>query len=527
MILSDFLSKWRDATPYLLFCTFFFAWGDVLFGIDTGSFGSLEALPSFLNQFGRDGALSTWQKSVMNSIVWPGKIAGVLAFEPLLHRVGYKKSIYVCCVIQIVALIIEITAKEWVQYEVGRIIAYFAVGIIENVVPSYQAEVSPASLRGFITGSMVSVVTLGNLWGSGMGRAMADVETSAGWLIPTGVQFIPAVILALSIPFTVESPRWLVLKGHKKQALKNLNRIRPKRLRESGVTNAEVDAIEFAIESHNALDQGTWGELFKGTYLRRTVVVSLLFWFQQTAGGQFVNSYGPTFFKQMGLGNLSFTYSFLATLAGFVAAAIGMLFVDRIGRRPLMISGMFFAALFNFIIAGLGTKENLSETETNVVVASLILLNASCKYSASLCAYLITSEIGGIRMRKKIIAFATAIDVLSAFVITFCIPYLLSTPGANLGAGVGWILGGDSLLGLIFAIFFVPELTGRSLEEVDELFDAGLWAWQFKDYKTTGIGHRIAMLEEHDATAAVLGSKNGLEQDDHVHVDEVPEASSS
>lgn len=67
MILSGFLSKWRDATPYLLFCTFCFAWGDVLFGLDTGSFGSLEALPSFLKQFGHDGKLSTWQKSVMNS----------------------------------------------------------------------------------------------------------------------------------------------------------------------------------------------------------------------------------------------------------------------------------------------------------------------------------------------------------------------------------------------------------------------------------------------------------------------------
>ena len=87
--------------------------------------------------------------------------------------------------------------------------------------------------------------------------------------------------------------------------------------------------------------------------------------------------------------------------------------------------------------------------------------------------------------------------MLSAFVITFCIPYLLGTPGANLGANVGWILGGDSFLGLLFVIFFVPELAGRSLEEVDELFEARLWAWQFRSYKTSGIGHHITQLEEH------------------------------
>jgi hypothetical protein len=48
---------------------------------------------------------------------------------------------------------------------------------------------------------------------------------------------------------------------------------------------------------------------------------------------------------------------------------------------------------------------------------------------------------------------------------------------------------------------FVPELKGRSLEEVDELFEAKLWAWQFSKYQTSGIGHRIAELEDHEAVA--------------------------
>lgn len=198
-----------------------------------------------------------------------------------------------------------------------------------------------------------------------------------------------------------------MLKGQKSQALQNLNRLRPSDLSTSGATRAEIDALDVAIRASNEalLDQqqGSWTELFQGTYLRRTVVVSLLFWFQQTAGSQFINSYGPTFFKQqMGLvGDRSFTYSFLANVAGFVSATVGMVVVDKVGRRPLFISGMFLAAVFNFVIAGLGTKEDLSTAETNVVVASMILLNASCRYSASLTAYLITSEIGGIRMRKK------------------------------------------------------------------------------------------------------------------------------
>jgi len=65
-------SRWRDATPFLVFCAFCFAWGDVLFGIDTGSFGSIQALPSFLADFGvqqPDGSfkLPTQRTSIMNS----------------------------------------------------------------------------------------------------------------------------------------------------------------------------------------------------------------------------------------------------------------------------------------------------------------------------------------------------------------------------------------------------------------------------------------------------------------------------
>ncbi|WVW80524.1 hypothetical protein I302_102509 [Kwoniella bestiolae CBS 10118] len=91
--------------------------------------------------------------------------------------------------------------------------------------------------------------------------------------------------------------------------------------------------------------------------------------------------------------------------------------------------------------------------------------------------------------------YGTSVDVVSAFVFTFCLPYLLKKPGAGLGPKVGWIIAGDSLFAFIFAVFYVPELAGRSLEEMDELFELNLWAWQFKGAQTEGVGHRIAQLE--------------------------------
>jgi SP family sugar:H+ symporter-like MFS transporter len=50
-------------------------------------------------------------------------------------------------------------------------------------------------------------------------------------------------------------------------------------------------------------------------------------------------------------------------------------------------------------------------------------------------------------------------------------------------------------MALIFAIFFVPELRGRSLEEVDELFSKFRCGWEYTRHETTGVGAAVARVE--------------------------------
>lgn len=91
-------------------------------------------------------------------------------------------------------------------------------------------------------------------------------------MIPVAMQFIPALLILALIPFTPESPRWLLLKGKKQQAKANLDKIRLRADVDSGATAAEIDALEVLIEDSFAKEQGTWLDLFKGNYLRRTWV---------------------------------------------------------------------------------------------------------------------------------------------------------------------------------------------------------------------------------------------------------------
>ena len=152
---------------------------------------------------------------------------------------------------------------------------------------------------------------------------------------------------------------------------------------------------------------------------------------------------------------------------------IAVVTTDTIGRRTLCYIGAALATLFGALIGSVGSKPNAdtNPTDSNVVVASVILLNFACKLGVSSQCWLIGSEIGGISMRKKLMGFGVVIDVFSAFLVTFFTPYLQSGPHVQLGAKVGYVFMGLAALAFVFFILFTPELKGRSLEEVDELFE--------------------------------------------------------
>lgn len=109
------------------------------------------------------------------------------------------------------------------------------------------------------------------------------------------------------------------------------------------------------------------------------------------------------FYKQMGLGNLAFTFQMLPYAISIVAAMGAQFFYDRIGRRPILVCSTAIQTMFMLLVAGLGTKANKTTGDVNGVVASLILFYPVSRIGLGNCGYLITSEMGGIDMRKKML----------------------------------------------------------------------------------------------------------------------------
>ena len=104
-------------------------------------------------------------------------------------------------------------------------------------------------------------------------------------------------------------------------------------------TGAELPAPQAVANAGAAEGSGGLGDLLRGRYLGRTVVVWLL-WF----AGYFVN-YGltawlPTIYTRVFHLSLStaLLYSVLTDVLGLLGCLAAALAVDRVGRRPVLVA---------------------------------------------------------------------------------------------------------------------------------------------------------------------------------------------
>lgn len=482
-------------TPRLFACCFITALLNMLFGFDISSFAGVQNIPAFQRQFGQptgtDGAyaLSASRASFMSSIGFAGKAVGTLSAPLFIENLGHQRTMWILCILGMVGVIVECTAHVVGQFVAGRVIVYISVGLAENTATTYQSEITPASIRGAVVSSIQTFIQFGQIMSSGVNENFLYADQPRGWIIPVSIQaLIPVLVLVLSV-LIPPSPRWLISKNRKEDAVKVLERVRTKGEVDSGRCREEADAIDEALR--NQTKKEPWRHLFRGVNLRRTNIACIVFILQQFTGQGFVSQYSPRFYSSVGLGAKAFQYTIGSATTGLAGTLVGMVLMDTMGRRPVLIWGGILQAPWLFAVAVLGSRANPSVGDSRGLVASVLLFDFFFSGTWAPVAYIIASEIGTGPLREKTMAFSSTVNVVAAWLVAFTVPYLL----AVIGAKTCYIYGGFAVVATVYAYFYVPEIKDRSLEELDELFDNHVPARKFADTETHGAAHRITELE--------------------------------
>ncbi|GAA6040071.1 hypothetical protein JCM8097_004766 [Rhodosporidiobolus ruineniae] len=468
--------------PMAVAISCFAGFGGFLYGYDTGYISGVKEMPYWLSVFGQDDGTGTGtytlpsgRASLVTSILSAGTFFGALAAHPIGDRLGRRWGIQVFLVAFYIGVALQTGCKSIAGFAVGRVFAGLGVGGTSCLVPLYQAETAPRSIRGAIVAGYQWMITIGLLIASCVVEGTKNNNDASCWQIPIGIQFIWAFILSVGLFFLPESPRWLLMRNREEDARRSLARI----------CNAEVDSVvvneeyaEIAANLHHERQIGatSWADVFDmkgpGKNMLRTQTGIWLQAIQQLTGINFIFYYGTTFFQNSGISN-AFLISIATNVVNMGATIPGMWAFDKFGRRALLLWGAVLMMCAHFVVAAVGTGVSQdNEAGQKALVAFVCIFVAVFAATWGPGAWVVTSEIYPTSIRAKCMALSTASNWLWNFGIGYATPYLVDDkPGsAGLQSKVFFIWGGACVIGIVFVYFFIPETHKLTLEQVDILY---------------------------------------------------------
>lgn len=202
-----------------------------MYGYDSAFIGGTLTLPSFMRDYGLLAVTAKERANLSSNIVSTfqggGFFGSAIGFF-LAERFGRKPIIILASCVFCVGAILQLFGHLGMLYA-GRALTGLGVGASSMILPIYIAECSPAMIRGRLVGLfeiMLQIALVFGFWVNyGVNQNIPGTE-SKQWHIPVAIQFVPAGLSILSMPFMPESPRWLVSKNRSQKALVSLSWIR-------------------------------------------------------------------------------------------------------------------------------------------------------------------------------------------------------------------------------------------------------------------------------------------------------------
>jgi MFS family permease len=301
-------------------------------------------------------------------------------------------------------------------------------------------------------------IGLGILTASLVGYGLHDVLS---WRLMIAAGAVPAVVLFAAMFALPESPRWLVAQGRCGAARTALARVRP----EGADLDGELDGISDAIAQSDTSTPG-WRGLAE-RWVRPAVIAGCgTAAFTQLVGIEMMIYYAPTLLKGVGFGEGSALLTNVGIAAIYlIMTATGLAIVDRVGRRRLSLVTLPGAALSLAVLGALFATGRTGPDDAPFVIGCLFLFMVFQAGGLQVIGWLTGSEVYPLRVRAAGTSAQAATVWGSNLLLTGTALSLIHHVGAG---GAMWVYAGLNALAFVFVWRWLPELKGRSLEEVED-----------------------------------------------------------
>lgn len=327
----------------------------MLFGYDEGIFGGILSNPAFNKQFKNPN--TTVQGQIVSSYVL-GCVIGAFLSMFCGDRLGRQRSILLACTFLTIGGILQSTAFTLSHLIVGRIVAGFGVGMNTTTVPMWQSETCKPEQRGKLMSIQVTNLVFGFVLANWINFGFTYIpHHQVSWRFPLGFQSFLALLTMTIVPFMVESPRWLCLRGNPSAAKDSIARLLAKPATDSEVLVA-LRSIEDMVAHETESQQAGWKTIFdcgpQQTFRRIALGAGANF-MQQFGGVNVVAYYLPVVLKRsFGFDDrMALILSAVDSMQWMFWAGMATLVIDKIGRRRLLIYGSAGQCLC-FVMASLG-----------------------------------------------------------------------------------------------------------------------------------------------------------------------------
>lgn len=458
----------KENLLFIIFISTVATIGGFLFGFDSGVInGTVDGLTKAFN------SESVAQGFNVASMLL-GCAIGAFAAGTLADWLGRKGLLIIAALLFVLSAWgsgIALSSGEFIFY---RIIGGLAVGAASVMAPAYISEIAPPRLRGRLATIQQIAIIFGLFCAFISNYLLADAaggSTEVFWLgyqtwrWMFWIELLPAVIFLLSLLLIPESPRFLVIKGKRQNALDILTTL-------YGANQAKDTLSEIEQSIAEQGHRPKFSDLLSGGKVRTIVWVGIgLAMFQQLVGINVVFYYGAVLWQAVGFSESdSLLINVIVGAVSILACFITISLIDKLGRRPFLIIGsigMSIALLtlvWIFAFADVAENGNLMLGENGTL--ALVAANAYVFFfnlSWGPVMWVLLGEMFPNQIRGSGLAVAGFAQWIANFAITMTFPIMLTTIGLASAYGFYALC---ALLSVIFVIKMVKETKGKTLESM-------------------------------------------------------------